>query len=208
MELELLAGQRQPGETDRAVLACNDYLRMGPGRSLANLLERYQSGTESAPTRRLTTLKDWSRKYGWKERVVAYDATQEERKNEARAAEFEDGLALDYERVRRLKRLAAFLEGQIYQTDETGAYANVWLPDVKGIGGKDNFERVEIVKFNQALIDEYRQTLADIAAETGGRVRRNEHTGPGGGALQIQWVDPLVDDDEIGIGAEEFTDAD
>lgn len=31
---ELLAGQRQPGEKGRAMSACNDYLLMGPGRSL------------------------------------------------------------------------------------------------------------------------------------------------------------------------------
>ena len=52
MELEPLYGQRQKGESDNAVIACNDYLRMGPGRSLAKLLGRYQNAIEnSSPTR-------------------------------------------------------------------------------------------------------------------------------------------------------------
>ena len=35
--LRLLAGRRQKGESSRAVQGCNDFLRMGPGRSIAAL---------------------------------------------------------------------------------------------------------------------------------------------------------------------------
>ena len=35
--VELLAGQRQRSESYRAIQACNDYLRMGPTRSVGKL---------------------------------------------------------------------------------------------------------------------------------------------------------------------------
>ena len=38
--VQLLAGERCEGESDRAVVACNDYLRLGPGRSLRKLLKK------------------------------------------------------------------------------------------------------------------------------------------------------------------------
>ena len=72
----LLMGQRQPGEKGRAMSACNDYLLMGPGRSLSNLLERYRTATEPPPSRRIKTLKDWSRHFGWVERAGTYDDWQ------------------------------------------------------------------------------------------------------------------------------------
>jgi hypothetical protein len=62
----------------------------------------------------------------------------------------------------------------------------VWLPDVKQVGSGENAERVDIVKFNSALIAEYRSTLADLAAETGGRRQKQEveHTGKNGGPIE------------------------
>lgn len=62
--------------------AFSDYLDLGVARSLARLLElytnRHQSATKAAPTIRLRTLKDWSGKYEWQERVAAYDLWLEE----------------------------------------------------------------------------------------------------------------------------------
>lgn len=55
-------------ETPRAKQAWNDYLAMGEGRSLENLLKRYQNQA-AAPTNRLPTLKDWSRKHNWQARL-------------------------------------------------------------------------------------------------------------------------------------------
>lgn len=92
--VELLAGERQKRERDRAVIACNDYLLMGPGRSLEKLWRQYreqkwhQTGTKPAPpTRRLRTLKEWSSRYDWQARAKLYDAKQERVKTEKVKAE-------------------------------------------------------------------------------------------------------------------------
>lgn len=74
-----------------------------------------------------------------------------------------EGFALDHIRVRSLKLLAARLEEEIGQEDK------VWLPDVKQIGAGDDAERVDLVRFNAPLIEQFRGALADIAEETGGR---------------------------------------
>lgn len=216
MALEPLNGKRQRGESDNAVIACNDYLRMGPGRSLANLLERYQTVTDSPPTTRLPTLKDWSRKFGWVGRASDFDATWELRKTAERNAELNYGLALDYERVRKLKRLADFLERQIFETVEeevaTGGldydfetgelispqtavvkrYPNVWVRDIKGIGKGDDFEKVTIERFNPSIFSEYRAVLDDLAKEVGGRIRKSE-------VSTKDWQDRAVEDIKNGV---------
>lgn len=183
--LELLAGERQSNESNNALIACNDYLRMGVKRSLANLCRRYaEQGLEKPPTKHLNTLKLWSVKYSWVNRSTEYDATWEQRKNEKRAAELEDGLALDYERIGKLKRLAKFLEGQLYEQGEHGDYHNVWLPDVKQIGSGQDAERIDLEKFNAPLIQQYRDVLGDLAKETGGRPNKQEVSAPGGGPVE------------------------
>ena len=125
--LELLAGNRQNGESNKAVQACNDWLRLGPGRTLPALLEKYGEMPENtAPTQSKNTLESWSKRFDWSARAVAFDATWEQRKNEERAAELDYGLALDYERIRELKDLAAFLKAQLYEQGEYGEYHNMW----------------------------------------------------------------------------------
>jgi hypothetical protein len=204
-EIELLAGGRQSGETDAAAIACNDWLRMGPGRSLSALVQKYSEGYQRhPPTQSLGTLKKWSRRFGWVVRAVEFDATWEQRKTEERNAELNHGLSLDYERIRKLKRLSDFLEAQIYELSPpdpaTGrqSYYNVWVPDVKVVGTGDNAEVVDIERFNAALFTQYRETLNDLAKEVGGRVQKQEVSGPDGGALQVR-VTGLEDlsDDEL-----------
>lgn len=179
MELELLAGVRRNKESDKAVQACNDWLRLGSGRTLPKLLEKY-SLIQDNPTNSYDTLAAWSSRYNWSERASEYDAQWEERKNAEREASLNYGLALDYERVERLKRLADFLEGQIYEQGEAGIYHNVWLPDVKQIGRGDDAERVDIERFNGSLISEYRSVLDDLAKEVGGRIKKSELSGKDG----------------------------
>src|SRR5687767_3290978 len=98
---------------------------MGPGRSLAKLCACYQSAAEAPPTKRLKTLKEWSSTHGWQARAEQYDAAIEAEKQaaekerqrqiaERRKAIMEEGVALDFERVEKLKRLAAELEAQIF----------------------------------------------------------------------------------------------
>jgi hypothetical protein len=65
---------RRDSDTPKAYAALLDYAAMGPARSLDTLCERYRSGADPAPpTRRLTSLKDWSRQHDWQQRVQAYD---------------------------------------------------------------------------------------------------------------------------------------
>jgi len=175
MNLELLAGQREKGESNKAVQACNDFLRLGPGRSLSALLQKYNDSEDKlAPTRSEGTLNNWSSRFHWQERATEYDRRTEEEKT-ARAKEImQSGLSQTHERVQELMDLASFLKKQIYDQDLPGHYPNVWVRDVKQIGGGEFAREVEIERFNSAIIDQFRGTLDDLAKETGGRVTRNE----------------------------------
>ena len=110
----------------QAVIACNDYLRVGPGRSLRTLYAPSDSNGERkranhpAPS----TLMRWSVAYGWQARAEEYDAVVEAEKTALAEAErkavMEQGLALDYKRVQKLKRLGEFLEQELYATEPVG----------------------------------------------------------------------------------------
>lgn len=182
--IQPLNGERQKSESDNAVLACNDYLRMGAGRSLAKLAEEYSKSEETlAPTQSLGTLTNWSTKFDWQERAALYDAEIERQKDKQVKENMQKYLALDYWRVQKLVELADFLEKQLYEqgTDLLGnpVYHNVWVPDVKQVGSGEFAEKVDIERFNAPLISEYRATLDDIAKETGGRAKKDkqEHSG-------------------------------
>lgn len=169
-KLKLLAGERQRSESNNAVIACNDWLRMGPGRTLVSLLSRYtRSNENSPPTRSEGTLKQWSSRFNWPDRAVIFDARWEAFKNEQRARVFNTELALDFERVVTLNELSSFLLGQLYEKGEDGSYHNLWLPDVKIIGYGDSAEAVDIERFNAPLVAQIRGLLDDIAKETAGR---------------------------------------
>lgn len=204
--LQPLNGQRQNGESDAAVTACNDWLRMGAGRSVPALLEQYQQKSAfisnfKPPSTSYKTLNTWSSRYNWSDRATEYDTTWEQRKNAEREAVLSRGLALEYERINRLYKLAELLEGQIYERNaDSGVFHNLWVPDVKSIGSGEFAERVDIERFNAPLLEQYRKALDDIAKEVGGRVDNKNLSG----SLQLQWVDPITDDDEIGIGADEL----
>lgn len=172
------------GEGKKAYAAFCDYALLGAGRSLASLVKTYQSYTKPAPpTKHLRTLKGWSSLYQWQNRVTAYDkAIQTELETAAAAARravMESGLAKDYERVRELKTLAELLRGEVFDDDKR------WLPDVKQIGSGAFAERVDIVRFNAALIEQYRGALNDIALEVGDRKLRQEVTGANGGPIEV-----------------------
>ena len=171
MEVHLLIGEAQSKESSKAIQACNDYLRMGAGRSLAKLHSYYaENNHNTPPTSVLGTLKHWSSKYTWVSRAEQWDAQTEERKTVEYDLAMKNGLALDYERVNSLKRLALFLEGEIYEQGADGRYHNVWLPDVKAVDGI----KYDIERFNGSIFTQYRGTLDDLAKETGGRIAKQE----------------------------------
>lgn len=61
-----------PNEPADAFAAFNDYCRMGEGRTLRGL---HQSATKVTP---IDTLKRWSAKYNWQERVKEFDANTQD----------------------------------------------------------------------------------------------------------------------------------
>ncbi len=74
--LRVERGVRRPEESNYAVSVCNTYLRMGPCRSFAKLLDRLQWDFEhglAAKVPTLNTLKSWSRLYEWQARAYLTD---------------------------------------------------------------------------------------------------------------------------------------
>lgn len=59
-------------ETPNAYQAFCDYVEMGYLRSLTKLQHQYQARTDHVPTRQITTLKTWSKKYEWQQRLNQY----------------------------------------------------------------------------------------------------------------------------------------
>lgn len=173
--LILLAGERQPGESEKAVIACNDWLRLGPGRTLGLLLRRYTKTRRIIPpTTSAQTLKEWSADFAWQGRATEFDAQLEEAKNAERQSVMSAGFANDYKRVRSLNRMIGFLERQVYAKDGGGPngespYYNVWLRDSKQIGGGDDAKEVHVIRFGASLFEQLRGALDDIAKETSGR---------------------------------------
>lgn len=184
-EITLLAGQREKGESNKAVQACNEFLRLGPGRSIVGLFRSFNEvQANSVPIATLGTLQAWSSRYHWQERAAEYDGRAEEEKN-ARVREImQSGLALAHERVQELKDLALFLKKQIYEQDLPNHFPNVWVRDVKQIGGGQFAREVTIERFNGGIIEQFRGTLEDLAKETGGRTNKTEISGPDGGPVQ------------------------
>ena len=187
MSVKLLAGEPKERETAKAIQACNDYLRMGPGRSLDKLCERYQIATEAPPTKRLQTLKGWSSAFGWVERAGLYDAEQEAAKTDEIARLRSEGLAADHERIRELDAIFQALKTEFAEGE------GLWYKDTK-LSAKGTSVVVDV--FNKPLIDSMRGVLDDIAKEVGGRRQQlsMEHTGKDGGPIRVKTVQDLTDE--------------
>lgn len=172
-------------ESKRARRAFEDYLRMGPGRtrerSLRRLLAQYKEDP-TAPTQSWTTLSSWCQRYSWVARAADWDRKEAARiadEYEARRREImETGLAQVHERVGKLVTIF----DRLYE--DFGDDSNLWMVEKKGIGSADNFQVVEVVRFNAGLVSEMRGLLDDIASEVGGRPRKTELTGKNGGPIR------------------------
>ncbi len=155
-------------ESSRARRAFEDYYNLGPGRSLAALARRYQKQTKARPpTRQMSQLKKWSTELGWQARVAARDAELAAKEQAALEAErikvIQSGFALMHKRLKSLNEVGELLLAEVLTTDKR------WLPDVKQIGSGEYAERVDLVRFNAPLIEQFRKTLDDIATELGQR---------------------------------------
>ena len=182
--LQLLVGERKERESKNAILACNDYLRMGPGRTISRLRTGYLAQVEAEPGYRPPSLSKitmtvWSGKHDWAERAATYDVQVDAEKTVRRERIISTGLALVEERLARLIRVADMLEGELFAQAANGSLPNLWVADVKQIGSGKNTKRVDIVRYNGSIVDSYRNTLGDIAAEMGHRVRGVDITSKG-----------------------------
>ena len=173
------------GETNKSRAAFEDYFLLGPGRSLPKLTKLYRTRTKpSPPTQQLRTLKEWSTTFDWQARVAERErAIAREQLEGLKKAARETGYAQIEQRLCDLNKIGALLFGEIFKEDKR------WLPDVKQIGQGDNAERVDIVRFNAPLIQQYRETLNDIAAEMGQRVKGLELTGKDGGPIEVKDIE-------------------
>lgn len=116
------------GETQAAYNAFCDYCRMGAGRSLSKLAQAYADpvpGADEPPTVHISTLKVWSSRYHWQDRIQAYDAKRQERL-ELESQRIEDEGLRDGDRMldiwermmRYLER--AFAAGDLKRTEVVG----------------------------------------------------------------------------------------
>jgi len=164
--VELIAGEPKPRETNKAKLACNDYLRMGAGRSLPKLHKIYTERAEdSPPTKTLRTLLDWSSTYGWQTRAAEYDQRIEERKTAEAEEIMATGWAAPYNRVVALSELIDEIKDDL----KNGLYQD----DIKlSANGKE----VKVKVFKAQHIAALQRSLDDIAKETGGRKQKMDVT--------------------------------
>ena len=155
----LLVGTVYDGESAAAIRACNDYLRLGPDRSLRGLVGQYsQTPRDLAPTQSFGTLQRWSQDFRWKDRAMNFDVREEALVDVARRRSLSRGLAQDFERVEALKRVEALLREHIFAegppkgkevratcpecgepitirtADTVRAFPNLWTHDAKIVG--------------------------------------------------------------------------
>jgi len=159
---------------------------MGTSRTLLGAVhaEEAQKGSKRPSKALPGAWRRASEQWNWIARAEAYDAhlRAEHEKSQAalrkmaedeKARILSEGYALIHARVKTLDGITRRLIG--YLDDED----NVWLPDVKSIGTGPNAQRVDLVRFNDALFSEIRGYLGDIASEMGERVKttKQEHSG-------------------------------
>lgn len=192
-------------ETAKSRQAWADYLALGVERSLAKLAAIYhQNDPETTPDNILRQLKRWSSAHGWQVRLEAL-AAEAEAAAEAVEAErvraiMATGYALDHGRVELLKELTATLVAELRGD-------RLWLRDKKSIitgqepiyndegtaviGSTTQYEVFDLERPNSAWVTQVRGLLADIADETGGRVKttKTELTGKDGGAVRVEHED-------------------
>lgn len=180
----LIVGERAEGESDRQVRFCNEYLRMGPGRSLSKLsesLHRELAAQNAAArkaglaTRRVPTqdslfqiCKTYSAKFSWVARARAYDASLEEARTRRAHEILNTGMATPHGRVHALKELA----DELLSTLKAKGLYGKKLRSIRESG--EDYRIVHDEVFRSKELRELRGLLDDLAQETGGRVQRHD----------------------------------
>lgn len=165
--------ERLEGEPNRWWQRFERFRVVGPDRSILAVfnewrLAKSRNVSRSAPK----TWRERALEWQWRERAEAWDEHCRARASAEAEAErlriLSTGYAQQHERVRSLDGVAALLLEELRDDDKR------WLPDVKSIGSGVTAERVDIVRFNAQIIEQFRKTLEDIAAEMGERVQQHK----------------------------------
>lgn len=147
--------ERQEGEDtmwyDRFLV----FLRMGPARTklgAVHLVETAEKGGNKRSSRTPGSWDEAAKEWRWRERADAWDDYR-------RKQVFTEGNAYDVTRVEKLNKYSVALEEELDKM-------------LKALKKK----KIEKPWFNQFLFEKYLQSLEALAAETGGRIKKNETT--------------------------------
>ena len=169
--------ERQDGEPNNWYSRFVLFLQMGPSRSLLGAvnIEKAQKSPEKPSMSVPGAWKEAAKQWNWRERAEAWDEYR-------RKQVFVMGNAYDVNRVEKLAKYSERLEAEIDKMLDSLATRNA--------------EAIKKPWFNQFLFEKYLQSLEALAAETGGRVKKQEITGKDGGPLQTILCLPDNGDDE------------
>ena len=100
-----------------------------------------------------------------------------------------EGLALKTERVKKLKKLAALMEEDLFS-------GLLWTEEVKGVGTGNIAQIIDFEQFNRSEVDAYRGVLDDIAKELGERALRQEIAGVEDKPVKVEFIEVVKSVDE------------
>lgn len=175
---------------------------MGAERALSKVREKL--GRKSGYERQI---QEWSSLHRWVERAAAYDRDLDARLN----AEFEEQLLS--RRRKLLQQEVAHADALLAKFDAVMERVQLHETQRKTSRKKDaDGKEVEIVLVEVNIeglreLTQWRRDLAEFARLTvglPGRISQGQHTGKDGGPLKIEWVDPLSEDEDTGIGTDEL----
>lgn len=172
--------ERQDGEPNNWYSRFVIFLQMGPSRSLLGSinLEKAQKGLEKL-NYVSQSWREAAKQWDWRERAEMWDEYR-------RKQVFVQGNAYDVNRVEKLNKYTEMLEAEIDKMLDALAK-----------------KKIEKPWFNQFLYEKYLQSLEAIAAETGGRVKRQEITGKDGAPFQTILCLPDNGDEDNESGKED-----
>ena len=173
--------EKRESETARAYRAFCVYRDMGVDRSLAKV--RAKLGKKSGYERQL---QEWSSDHEWVSRAAAYDEHLEVLLRDEQEERLITERRLQTEReLKDTTRLLSAFDGLIQQLENTDDLTLLALDA-------------------QAAYLERIYRMRRLALSMQQEITQAQHTGENGGPMQVMWIDPLGEDDEIGEGADEL----
>lgn len=206
-------------ESPRAAQAWADYLAMGPERSLEGLLALYRTCTKPAQTKQLTTLKLWSRTFGWQERLHQF-AEEEARKTAEREsaalaelqalgiASRQNRVAAANERWRKMQQVIAERADDPEMETIPGGKTGLLVKTIKVVGTGPSAYEVGEYSVDVATLKEIREHEKQVAQDLGQWTEKQttEVTGKDGSPLIPATEKKVLDADDLArLAAEVFS---